>query len=207
MNPIPIRLAVEDELSEWVARRALAERPVDYRVCATYTRGGVGYLKRQARAFNNAAKASPFLVLADLDRYKCPPELVKDWLGCPQHKHFLLRVAVREVESWLLADMAGLCEYLGLKTPSALSSFEGLVDPKLELLKLALHCPSRMKRDSLVWCDPADGRLRQGPDYNGTLAPFVRDRWNLRTAQIHCRSLERLFLALARIERDFQERA
>ena len=62
MNAIPIRLAVEDELSEWTARRALSERPVDYSISAVYARGGVGYLRKQARAFNNAAMSSIILL-------------------------------------------------------------------------------------------------------------------------------------------------
>ena len=113
--PIPIYLAVEDELSEWVVRRALSTRSTGYAVGAVFSQGGFGYLKRQAPAFNNAAKGCPFLLLADLDLSPCPPQLIKDWLGRPKHPHFLLRVAVREVESWLLGDPVGLKTFLGLR--------------------------------------------------------------------------------------------
>lgn len=207
MNAIPIRLAVEDELSEWVARRALSARPVAYGIEAVFTRGGVSHLKERARAFNHAARACPFLLLADLDRHDCPPALVNAWLGCPRHPHFLLRVAVREVESWLLADEAGLCEYLGIRAHRALSNYEGLADPKLELLKIALRCSKRTMREALVWRDPASGRLAQGPDYNGALAPFVLERWNLELAQMHCQSLRRLLRALESLEQDFRDSA
>ena len=83
--PIPIYLAVEDELSEWVARRALSTRPAGYAVGAVYSQGGYGYLKKQAPAFNNAAKGCPFLLLADLDRSPCPPQLIEDWLALQRH--------------------------------------------------------------------------------------------------------------------------
>lgn len=73
---IPIYLAVEDELSEWVARRILSARPIDYAVGAVYGRSGYGYLKKQAAAFNNAAKRCPFLLLTDLDQHACPPDLL-----------------------------------------------------------------------------------------------------------------------------------
>lgn len=56
---IPIRMAVEDALSEAVLRRALANRPVRYEIGAVYSQGGFGYLKKKAVAFNNAAKACP----------------------------------------------------------------------------------------------------------------------------------------------------
>ena len=204
MKPvIPIRLAVEDELSEWVVRRALATRPANYFVGPVYSRGGFGYLKNKARAFNNAAQSCPFLLLTDLDQCPCPPQLIEDWLGCPKHPHLLLRVAVREVESWLLGDPAGLRAFLGLRKSFDFDAPEQMADPKQELLKLALSSPRRDMRDALAWQNAAGGRLFQGPDYNATLAKFVMNAWNVETARGKCRSLDRLFLALSRIEAEF----
>lgn len=206
-QPIPIYIAVEDELSEWVVRRTLsARRPVCYGIGAVYTRGGYGHLKKQAPAFNHAAKGCPFLLLTDLDRHACPSALVADWLGQPKHPHFLLRVAVREVESWLLADAKGIGKLLRLKSPPVFPDPEKLTDPKLELLNLALRCPTRQTREALVWRDEKNGRLFQGPDYNGVLAPFVQKQWDIRVAQRSCRSLDRLLLALERLEKDFRRR-
>jgi hypothetical protein len=198
--PIPIYLAVEDELSEWVARRALAARPVSYAVGAVFSQGGYGYLKKQAPAFNNAAKRCPFLLLTDLDKSPCPPQLIEDWLGRPRHPHFLLRVAVREVESWLLGDPTGLRAFLGLRKCIELAEPETVPDPKHELLRLALTSPRRVIRDALVWRDDSSGRLFQGPDYNATMAKFVCTNWDLASARQACRSLDRLFGALQRIE-------
>lgn len=198
--PIPIYLAVEDELSEWVVRRALSTRLVGYAVGAVFGRAGFGYLKRQASAFNNAAKGCPFLLLTDLDQSPCPPQLIEDWLGRPKHPHFLMRVAVREVESWLLGDPAGLKTLLGLRKPFDFADPEQLADPKRELLRLALNSPRRTVREALVWKDEPSGRLFQGPDYNATLAKFVANDWDLGGARNKCRSLDRLFLALERME-------
>lgn len=58
-------------------------------------------------------------------------------------------------------------------------------------------------REALTWKDDSSGRLSQGPDYNATLAKFVIDRWNIKKARNKCRSLDRLFLALERIESEF----
>jgi len=202
--PIPIYLAVEDELSEWVARRALSTRPTPgYAIGAVFSQGGSGYLKKQAPAFNNAAKGCPFLLLTDLDRCPCPPKLIEDWLGRPKHPHLLLRVAVREVESWLLGDSAGFSAFLGLRTKFALGNPEHLPDPKQKLLKLAINSPRRFIRESLAWKDESSGRIFQGPDYNATLAKFVTTAWNLTKARKKCRSFDRLFLALERIESEF----
>lgn len=199
-DPIPIYLAVEDELSERTARRALSMRPVHYAVGAVFCRGGYGYLKKQAPAFNHAANACPFLLLTDLDQSPCPPQLVADWLSRPKHPHFLLRVAVREIESWLLGDPTGLREFLGLRRPIDFPDPEGLPDPKQEFLRLALSSPRRRLREALVWRDDHTGRFAQGPDYNGALAGFVSKDWDITGASTRCRSLHRLFIALGRVE-------
>jgi len=169
-----------------------------------FARRGCGYLKKQTPAFNNAARACPFLMLADLDRLSCPPELIEQWLPHPKHPHFLLRVAVREVESWLLGDPVGLAEFLGLRSTPAVPAPELLPDPKDHLLRLALKAASRQVREALVWRDPRSGRLLQGPDYNGTLGGFVLKKWNMDRAREACRSLDRFFLALGRLGEEFQ---
>jgi hypothetical protein len=204
--PIPIYLAVEDELSEWVARRALATQSPRFAVGPVFQRGGYGYLKKQAAAFNNAAKGCPFLVLTDLDEYACPPELIAEWLTVPKQRHFLLRVAVREVESWLLGDAPGLSQFLGLRQPIAVSQPEALEDPKRELLQASMKCPRRTMRDALVWHDEKSGRLFQGPDYNGALAPFVNGQWDIGSARQKCPSLESFLAALGRLETEYGRR-
>ncbi|MBN1566877.1 MAG: DUF4276 family protein [Acidobacteria bacterium] len=200
MRPIPIYLAVEDELSEWVARRILKEREVEYVIGPVFRRGGFGYLKKNIRSFSNAAKGCPILLLTDLDKYPCPPELVTDWTVHPLHQNLLLRVAVREVESWLLGDGNGLSAFMRLKRSVSIPNPENLSNPKEELLRHALKSPSRQIRDALVWRDERTERVYQGPDYNGTLGRFVANQWDIPSACSRCNSLERLFTALQRLE-------
>jgi hypothetical protein len=199
-RPIPIYLAVEDELSEWVARRILKERHVHYAYGRSLRRGDFGYLKKNVGAFSNLAKGCPVLLLTDLDKYSCPPELIADWTAHPLHPNLLFRVAVHEVESWLLGDGNGLADFLRLKKPLALGDPESLSDPKEVLLRHALKCPSRQIRDALVWRDDRTGKVYQGPDYNGTLSRFVTAHWDVSSARGKCRSLGRLFGALQRLE-------
>jgi hypothetical protein len=198
-GPIPIRLAVEDELSEWVVRRVLAGHVDRFAIGPVFGRSGFGYLKRNTLAFNNAARGCPILLLTDLDRYPCPPELLGDWLPVERHRFFLLRVAVREVESWLLGDALGLGSFLRLRNPPSIADPEALQDPKHEVLTCALRSPSRWVRESLVWRDDDSGQLCQGPDYNGTLSRFVNGPWNLDAAKQKCRSLARLCAAVERL--------
>jgi len=203
IRSIPIYLAVEDELSEHIARRALAEQHARYSISAVFRRGGFGYLKKQAPAFNNAAKKTPFLLLTDLDQNICPPALVASWLSGPKQDNFLLRVAVREMESWLLGDQPGLKSFLRLKKGPLIPSPEQISDPKAEMLKLSMGSTSRQIREALVWSDK-DGRLYQGPDYNGTLGGFVSTQWDISRSRKNCKSLEHLFKALQRLEADFK---
>jgi hypothetical protein len=197
---IPIHLAVEDELSEWIVRKALDSRSASYAIRTVQARGGFGGLKKQVPAYNHAAAYVSYLVLTDLDRYPCPPALIADWLCCPKNPKLLLRVAVREVEAWLLGDLSGLSAYLGLRGCRDIPNPELLLDPKLQLLKLAAASPRRKLRDALVVQDRRSGNLYQGPDYNGALAPFVSESWNFNAARQKCQSLDRFFVALATLE-------
>lgn len=204
--PIPIYLAVEDDLSEWVLRRLLSERPAGYAVGAVLQRRGAGYLRKNCGAFNNMARACPVLMLTDLDQHDCPPSLIQQWLPHPKHRHFLLRVAVREVEAWLLADQVALAGFLALRGGGRSSDPESLADPKACLLRMAASCPQRNRREALVRRDTG-GQLRQGPAYNSTLAAFVNHAWRPEVAALACTSLRRAGAALAWLESDWGRRS
>lgn len=205
-TPIPIRLAVEDDLSEHLLRRTLGDRPIPYAVGGVFGGEGFGRLRRQAGAFNRSARISPFLLLTDLDRAACPPSLVREWLNAPKHPNFVFRVAVREVEAWVLADAESLSALLGCRASRVVQEPESLQDPKAEMLKLASGSPKRLIREAMVIKDQDSGHLRQGPDYNGILCRFVREGWRPEEARRKCDSFRRLVKSLERLEREFLDR-
>ncbi|MGP8251373.1 MAG: hypothetical protein ACLQHF_05015 [Terracidiphilus sp.] len=186
---IPINLAVEDELSEAVLRKLLGSLAI-YSLGFAYRRGGYGYLRKTILGWNRAAKGIPFLVLTDLDnKYSCPAELVADWLSVPRHPNLLFRVAVREVESWLLADVDNISRFFRLPAREFPRDCDLLTDPKRELVELGRKSKSKLIRDSIV---PRRGSTaKQGPAYNSCLTEFVRDRWNFETASANSPSLAR----------------
>ena len=101
----------------------------------------------------------------------------------------LLRVVVREVESWLLADRTGIAQFFGVSLSRVPQLPEGMESPKEALIRVARFCPTGNIRDAIV---PSDGpQAEVGPLYNGVLAPFVRDQWNLHEARRTAPSLER----------------
>ena len=189
MTDIPVNLAVEDELSEAVLRRILADSGRPYVVCTCYRRGGFGFLRSNIAKFNQASRVMPYIVLTDLDLAQCPPTLIRDWLNQPRNPGLLLRVAVREVEAWLLADPLGLAAFLGVAPPVVPRDVESLPDAKQSLINVARRSRRRELRQSIV---PPPGSTRtQGPNYNGALLPFVQQQWNIAEARRNADSLER----------------
>lgn len=186
MPPVPINFATEDELSENVLLRIL-ESIGGYAVGTSYRRGGFGYLRRTIRGWNRAARSTPFLVLTDLDAGSCPAELIRVWLPDPKHPNLLFRVAVREVESWLLADKDNLADYLKISSDLMPSSPDDILDPKATLVSLAGRSRSKAIRVSIV---PKRGSTAKiGPDYNGRLGLFVRNHWDVVASKANSPSL------------------
>jgi len=185
---------MEDVVSEAVIQRVLRECEQEYAAATVYNRGGNAYLKRTISGFNNAAKGTPFLVLTDLDKYECPAALISDWLERPRHPNLLLRVAVAEVEAWLLADRKGIAEFLGVRAELVPDQAETLPDPKAALVQLA--CGSRKREIRKDLCPGTNSTRKVGPNYNAQLVGFVEAKWNLEEAAARAESLGRLVAKL-----------
>ena len=195
MSGIPVDVAVEDELSEIVVLRLLAVAKPTYHVGVTYRRGGFGYLRRTINGWNAAAKGKPFVVLTDLDDALCPASLIRDWLTSAPNPNLLFRVAVREVEAWLLADANNLAGFLRVAETYIPKNPDTLPDPKAVLIELARRSRLKYVRDSLL---PRSGSTaKQGPGYNECLGAFVRESWDARAASAQSVSLAK---ALRRFE-------
>ena len=171
MAVIPVNLAVEDELSGAVVLRLLAHANKEYVVGTTYGLRGYGYLRRTVHGWNRAAQGVPFVLVTDLDRYPCPSALIADWLTGQPHPNLIFRVAVREIEAWLLADRQSLAKHLAVPEAIVPTTPEGESDPKRSLISVARRSRSRTIRARIV---PKVGSTsQQGPDYNACLIEFV----------------------------------
>ena len=203
MTPIPVNLATEDELSE-VALLRILKHVGRYSVGVAYRRGGFGYLRRTISGWNAAARGIPFIVLTDLDNCDCPARLISEWLTAPKHPNLLFRIAVREVESWLIADKANLARFLGLDHRMVPDNCDYLADPKAEVITLARRSRTRIIRDGIV--PRVASTAKQGPDYNGLLGAFVRKDWNPDAAGSRSPSLARTIARLAAFNPVWAER-
>lgn len=183
-----IMLATEDELSEVVGQRLVSETAGHLQVCQTFRGRGFGYLKSNMQKFLEISRHTPLVLLTDLDRAECAPSLMKDWLGGRErYPHFLFRVAVRETESWLLADREAVADFLGVSIGRLPTAPDTLQDPKAELLKLVRSSKKRGLKSDLL---PAAGSTaRIGLGYNAVLGAFVRTQWSCERAVCHSPSL------------------
>ena len=198
---VPITLAVEDELSEHLLRVLLVQTKRNYLVGTVYGKKGADFLKQKLPAFNNAAKSSPCLLLTDLDARDCVPELIEEWFGCqllefPKRRHvnLIFRVAVREVEAWVMADRERFADFLGVPKNLIPDQLDTVPDPKKLLLQIASKSRKRDLRNDIV-PRPGDKR-RIGPDYNGRLGEFVQSSWRADVAYAHSPSLARTWKIL-----------
>ncbi|MCP4666493.1 MAG: DUF4276 family protein [Deltaproteobacteria bacterium] len=191
---IPIVIAVEDDLSEAVLRVMFNQSTRSYEVSNCLGRQGSGYLKKKIKGFNQAAKGIPFLVLTDLDQTDCPPLLIGKWLSIPKHENLLFRIAVREIESWLLAHRRAMASFFGVQENLIPSDPDNLSDPKRFLISLAAKSRKSDLRKAIVPANRSTAKI--GPDYNGTLVTFVRDSWQAKEASKSSPSLRRAFNAI-----------
>ena len=193
---IKIVIAAEDILSIEVAKKLLEENG-HFIVINEINTHGSGNLKKNIRAYHNMAyNGIPSIVLTDLDRGNCAPELILDWLGLEPHNKLLFRVAVREIESWLLADRKGIAEFLGVKINKITHFPEELYDPKQDLINLA-RSGKKLIKEELV--PPQKSTARIGVGYNATLTKFIQLFWDADRAREHSRSLCRTIERIKRL--------
>jgi len=155
-------------------------------------RGGFGYLRSRMRSFCELARHMPVLLLTDLDAEECPATLIEDWSrrdAIPEQ--LLFRVAVRQVESWLLADRDGMARLLKVSVRQLPPDPDALPDAKRSLLQLAQRAPRAIREDLVA---ETGATASQGLGYNSVLSNFVRTSWDPSQAVHRSNSLARAYV-------------
>jgi len=183
-------IATEDALSELVADRLVLEANQSFREVIHIRHQGNGYLRKKFRSLAKTACSIPVLMLTDLDRIDCPPTLLADWCnGQILPDGMLFRVAVREIEAWLLADREGFSRFAGVPLDKMPQRPESLDDPKQTLLSLVRRYGNRDIKDGIL---PERGSSAKiGYAYNQTLSRFVQAVWSVTNASRNADSLDR----------------
>lgn len=188
----PIAIATEDQLSEAIALRLIAEVKTPHQIALKLGKTGNGYLRSRMSSWCQMAQHQVMLVLTDLDHANCLVEFRDQWLVTEAPKNLLLRIAVREVESWVLADHVAMRTLIGAKGVLPAAPDE-LADPKQSLLRLAKGAPRQVRDDLLK---TIDGKLAQGLGYNARLTEWVNSQWSPHRAAERSPSLARTRLRL-----------
>ena len=186
---VPVSYAVEGIVDQAVVLRLFEASGI---VSGTpYVCDGIDNLRQRLAGFNAGARYSPWFVLCDLDRHKCPPELRTRFFPTPQTEGMELSVAVRAVEAWLMADRQSFARFLGVRMKRIPLEPEQLSNPKDTIVELARGSTKRTVREGLVPSD-ASGR-RVGPAYTDAVIQYIHRRWSPKRARTASPSLGRAF--------------
>jgi hypothetical protein len=150
----------------------------------TYVVGGGDQVDRRLKGWCAAAARSPWLILRDLDREACAPALLTR-IAPPTTR--AVRIAVRTVEAWLLADRERAAGWLGVPVGRIPRNVESMLDPKVELINLARSSRVQRIREDIV----PRAHAHQGPGYVEQLRRYCAKRWRPDEAARHAPSLER----------------
>jgi len=158
---------------------------------------GKGKIKKQIKAYNQAAKHGYYFVITDLDNeYDCAPLLIKDWLSDQVSNQMLFRVAVREIESWLLADRENFADFFSVGINLIPLNPDNEKDPKLTVISLVKKSKKREIREAIV---PIDDYVSHGPGYNTQFQKYILNYWNIDEARKNSPSLDKAIKALEKV--------
>ena len=134
-RPVVVCGAVEGLLDEAVLKRLIAH--VGAVPGPMYGKRGKPPLLRQLPGYNRADRFTPWVVLVDLDQdEECAPPFRAVRLAEPA-PNMCFRIAVREVEAWLLADSERLAQFLAVPRNAVPANPEALPLPKDVMIQLA----------------------------------------------------------------------
>ena len=189
-----------DAAVEGVTDEAVVERLIDHaggQLGTVYGRRGKDRLRKKISGYNNAAHHAPWFVLVDLDHEKdCAPALRAAWLPKPA-PCLCFRVAVHEVEAWLLADSEALAGYLGVSRNRISGAPEGLERPKDVMVSLARRSRRRDIREDMALREGSGRRV--GPGYTARLVDYATNAWRPEVASRRSESLRRAIDCLRRL--------
>ncbi|MBZ0298265.1 MAG: DUF4276 family protein [Anaerolineae bacterium] len=192
----PINLAVEGPTDEIVLRHILQYVDIGKKSILIRARKGKAHLLKNLDGFNNAAQyGHRWLVVVDLDQdADCAPTFMKTILSSPA-EGMLLRIPVRAIESWLLADRDQFAQFLGIAAANIPLDPELEDHPKRTVINLVSQkCrKTRLREDMLPV--PNSGRA-VGPGYSSQMERFVTNYWRPEIAAENSDSLRRCIAAL-----------
>lgn len=192
-----VRLAVEGSTDVPVAERVLWDaglRPTEPIITWGKTR-----LDALIPELNAAATGMNWLILRDLDHdADCPPALIAQLLvGSSRRPRLSLRIPVRAIESWLLADAEAFGSAFSIPRKHIPERPDGLENPKRSLVN-ACRRSRRREVQRAMTPHPRSGR-QVGPQYTSRIVQFAVTQWDPKRAATRSPSLARTLTTFRRL--------
>lgn len=182
-----VTLIYEDEPMRAVMEALLQRRPEMPELRLINCRG-CSRIKQNIQAYCKSAHGSNFyFVMTDLDRNPCAPALVQEWLGGLSHPNFLFRVAVHEVESWLLADRENFADFFKVPLSKIPLNPDSEENPKEIIFELARKSKNAMIRKEV----PPVKLAHAGVSYVSIVTQFIETQWSVLNAAENSPSLKK----------------
>lgn len=182
-----IALIAEDAICQAIGERLIGEVLGWTLAISPINCGGVSRLLSQLDRYQTLARLYPVLCIADTDR-RCAVELLEKHRPPNLSARFLFRLAVPEIESWILADNKGFAEHFRVPESRLPRNPDEEHDSKLTILHLVQKSKSRLFKNEMI---SAYDRNKIGTGYNLHLTSFVREKWSVEEAAMRSASLAR----------------
>jgi hypothetical protein len=158
------------------------------------TKRGKSNLDAALPELNRSARGIRCLIVRDLDNdAACAPELRKKLLPNPS-PNMLFRIAVREIESWLLADHDLFARFMGVRLNMIPLNTDELADPKSFVTGIAPSSRIARIREGIP-PRPGSG-VPVGPGYAGIIGEYASNVWRPQVAENTSPSLRRCIARL-----------
>jgi hypothetical protein len=185
-------LVVEGDTDLPIARKLLRDARLE--ISAEIDCAGKSRLDEDLRGYNEAARGAPWFVLRDLDQDAPCAGALLDRMKFKASRWMCFRLAVRELESWLLADVHAVARFFDVQEAWIPENPDGQIDPTEVLVGLARRSRNSAIRRAMV---PSLGASTAvGPLYEAMVIEFGSKHWNLLRACRRSESLRRARKAL-----------
>jgi hypothetical protein len=191
--------AVEGTTDAPVAEKLISLVKCEPRVVSAS--GGSSVIDLGLARWSMASNKQPMLILRDWDQADgagCAPELVARLLGKACPTNVALRIVVRSVESWLMADYDAAKSFF--QTAHIHRDPDSLDSPKLALVAACRRSTTRRIRDGMTPGSSTGGAV--GPDYSILLRDFAQNHWDPTRAAGNSPSLARAITRLRTLVED-----
>lgn len=186
----------EDDVCRALGQALIRQANIPAQEQMALATGGFGPFRSKIEKMNEVATHSmPVLMIADGDQDPCPFEQIRAWRPRHQARRLQIRLAVREAESWLLADHTAFADFAGVSVATIPRSPDDIADCKSALLHLISRSRKRILRDEML----REGQLKPGLGYNFHLISFIEQNWAAERAAERSESAARAIPRVAEI--------